>query len=519
VKKKIAFPQNIRFQLPFSYAGIVLLAAVLIGAILVLIIDNYYQGLEQEYLAGNANGIARNLNGVLARLDLSQANPLQENARFLQNQARAAAFLIQARVRILDTAGGLVADSGAPSQAWYIHLPPGDESSTPRLDATPGGPPISYQPAQDLAAPARDLNPPGFPARRSMYGFSLQDASIEEGRRSTYKSQEPFFSPDGAPLGIVEVSEGPAYGRAILVNVIQGWGIASLIALLASAAVGWLVSLQITRPIIVLERAASEMQDGRLSARVPHLKPAEMDSLAVTFNRMAERIENDIKTLQRFVSDAAHELRTPLTALRADLDLAGREKDEQRVKNLVGRSLEQVTRLEQLSKDLLDLSKIETQAGPEAIGPVDLAQLVLKTCEGPASAAEQAGVDFVLELADETLNVGGYELHLQRALTNLLDNAVKFTPAGGKVTVFLTRQGDLAQITVEDTGIGIPPEERDLLFNRFHRGRNTSSYPGSGLGLAIARAIVDRHGGEIGLEPGATWTRFYIRLPLAGGKG
>jgi signal transduction histidine kinase len=218
--------------------------------------------------------------------------------------------------------------------------------------------------------------------------------------------------------------------------------------------------------------------------------------------------------LRQFASDAAHEIRTPLTSLKADLTNALAETDMKRSRAMVVRSLDQVERLEQLSKDLLDLSKIENQTGESLSTKLNLTDLLLRLSEVHASAAEQAGIDFQVALGDETVFVAGNEQQLQRAVSNLLGNAVKFTPSGGVVTLGLERQEDQAVITVRDTGIGIPMEERDLLFNRFHRGRNTHQYPGSGLGLAIARAIVEKYGGQIGLLPAPDQTIFFIRLPI-----
>ena len=525
--RRLRFPQKIQSQLPLTYAGIVLLAALLIGAILILIIGQYYQGMEQDYMRGNANGIANTINGFAAAAKIGASNSLQNYKTILQNQAEATAFLIQARVRILDAQQVVIADSGSPNVAWTIRLPSGapavisSSGSSAQAGTAPDsgqGPPISFSPARvpPLAPGEIRVAPPfNIPASRNLFGFMLQYTGSDDGTRSALKSEAALVDASGQPLGTVEISEGPAYGRTILNNVIRGWGIASLVALLASALIGWLVSRRIVRPIVALEQVASEMKEGNLAARAPRLQPAELTALSETFNQMAARIESNIHTLRVFVSDAAHELRTPLTALRADLDLATREKDEDKAHELVARSLEQVTRLEQLSKDLLDLSRIETQNDPGARQLLDLPQLLLKASEVQASAAEQAGIDFQVELTDGDLKILGNEVQLQRALNNLLENAVKFTSDGGHVILKLEKAGVQALITVEDNGIGIPPEEREFLFNRFHRGRNTHGYPGSGLGLAIARAIVERHGGEIGLQPCDELTRFYIRLPLA----
>ena len=349
-----------------------------------------------------------------------------------------------------------------------------------------------------------------------MFGFTLQDSQIDGGKRSNNKSEAILKSPDNKTLlGYVEISEGPEYGRAILTSVVYSWGIASLIALVISIVIGWFISRQISQPIVTLESVASEMKEGNFAVRAPALKPAELASLSETFNQMAVRIQTNINTLQRFVSDAAHEIRTPLTALRADLTLALHETDAQKTKDLAARALDQVTRLDQLSKDLLDLSKIETENASPTPQLIELPTLLLTTSELHASAAEQAGIDFQLDIQAPHTQTLGNSLQLQRAIGNLLENAVKFTPSGGQVTLHLTTEQPWAVIAVEDNGIGIPSEERALLFNRFHRGRNTHNYPGSGLGLAIAKAIVENHHGEIGCTSTPQTTTFYIKLRIS----
>jgi signal transduction histidine kinase len=131
-----------------------------------------------------------------------------------------------------------------------------------------------------------------------------------------------------------------------------------------------------------------------------------------------------------------------------------------------------------------------------------------------ASQAEQAGVRYSFTAPPQAQVVTGDSKQLYEAIGNLLENGLKFTPAGGEVRLILDRDGSWAIVIVEDTGIGLPPEDLPRLFERFHRGRNAAGYPGSGLGLAIVRSIVESHGGAVtaeNLQPGA---RFVIRLPL-----
>ncbi len=177
----------------------------------------------------------------------------------------------------------------------------------------------------------------------------------------------------------------------------------------------------------------------------------------------------------------------------------------------------QVRRLELLTEGLLDLSRIE--AGERAArDPVALVPLVQEVSELYASQAEQAGLAFELALPDGPVTVWGDEAQLRRALGNLLDNGIKFTPEGGAVRVALCREeaGGWALLSVEDSGIGIPTDDVPFLFSRFHRGRNAAAYPGSGLGLAIVKAIVEGLGGQVAVENAAPGTRFTLRLPVVG---
>jgi signal transduction histidine kinase len=348
-----------------------------------------------------------------------------------------------------------------------------------------------------------------------MFGFMLESESIESGIRSRQMSEANFFGQDNLVLGTVQVSESPEYGRNIIKKVIQGWLIASMVALAVSVVIGWLVSRKITRPISILESATIRMKEGDLAARSPQLKPAELSSLADTFNQMAERIQKNVGTLRRFVSDAAHEIRTPLTALHVDLSLALVEKDWDKSAGLVSRSLDQVKRLELLTKDLLDLSKIEVENANVISERFDLSHLLIQASQIHASAAEQAGIEFQLDVPELPVMIIGNPTQIHRAVNNLMENAVKFTPEGGNINVNLVKEVEWAFITIEDNGIGVLPEEQELVFNHFYRSRNVSSYPGSGLGLAIAKAIIDNHHGEIGMLPFENKTCFFIRLKLA----
>ena len=171
--------------------------------------------------------------------------------------------------------------------------------------------------------------------------------------------------------------------------------------------------------------------------------------------------------------------------------------------------------LDRLVGELLDLSRLESGAHPAVEETLDLAALIQHTSEVFATRAEQRGLAFNLELPDQPLNLLGRPTQLELAVSNLLDNALKFTRPGGWVRARLGLEGDWAVFTVEDNGIGIPPEDLPQLFNRFHRAANARSQQGSGLGLAIVNAVAQAHNGQVhaeNLPEGGA--RFTLRLPL-----
>ena len=150
---------------------------------------------------------------------------------------------------------------------------------------------------------------------------------------------------------------------------------------------------------------------------------------------------------------------------------------------------------------------------------VDLAALLRDLAETHASRAKQGGVNFNLEIESDPVNIKGDAAQLGTLIQNLLDNAIKFTLAGGQVNVKLSTQNEAVQLSVADTGIGIPGADMPHLFSRFHRGRNASAYPGSGLGLAIVKTIVDQHGAGIRFDSDTTGTVFVIRfIPYQSGS-
>jgi signal transduction histidine kinase len=503
--------KSIRWSLPLSYAGIALLAALALGAVMLFRLDGYYREREREFM----ESYAVTIQAALAPIDLKAIGP-----EVLQAQVDGFALFARSRIRLEDLEGRILADSGEVSaQAGNIGF-----SAMPAGQAG-GANVIIFQGPEDSEKNLDVPNPPGISSQRILVSsaeavpgelisggafvsyhdqvtvlpvfdtFAMVDP-IDQAADSFLRSREwvevPLYTIAGERVGKVSATSGPAYGRQIVNQVAQAWGLASVLAVLLAGGAGWLASKRITRPAGDMIAVTRRMAAGDLSARAGDLPTREFGALGQAFNHMAARIEETVVALRRFAADAAHELKTPLTTLRINLELA--QPDE-----FVQRAQVQIGRLENLMNGLLDLSRLE--GGEENLSvSLDLVALARETSEVFAARAEQAGVDFELDLPDTPVRVLGDPTRLVQALSNLLDNAVKFTPAGGRIRMGLAVEGDLVCLRVEDSGIGILPEDLPGLFERFHRGRNAGAYPGSGLGLAVVQAIAEHNGGRVSVE-------------------
>jgi signal transduction histidine kinase len=366
-----------------------------------------------------------------------------------------------------------------------------------------------------VTQPALIVSPVSFGA--TPFGYELRsdpDASTSSGRRSEQEVARPLFDAEHRVLGYLVLSEGPAYGTDVVNNVARALVGAGGAAILLAALAGWFASRNLSQPLLALTEATGRMADGQLATRVEMNRRDELGSLAHSFNEMAHRIESMVTMLRRFVADAAHELHTPLTAVHTNLELAASEPDSARRLKFIERAQAQLARLETLTTSLLDLTRIEANTNHDQRTPVDLVTVVRRLHEVYASRAEQAGLSINLDAPDQAVTLLANETQMMRVMDNLLDNAVKFTPEGGTVTLGLKQSEDAVQLWVQDTGIGIPAEDIPNLFSRFFRGHNVADYPGNGLGLVISKAIVEGHGGTITVESGRGGTRFSIRLPL-----
>ena len=274
------------------------------------------------------------------------------------------------------------------------------------------------------------------------------------------------------------------------------------------------------RPIDRIVTTARRLGEANLTERLPHPGTRdEIGRLVATLNDMLARIERGVDAQRRFTADASHELRSPLSRLRAELEVTlRRPRDRAEYEEALRSGLDEVERLSRLTDELLLLARLDAGDGREAPpAPVALGPILDDAVRRLAPVAERRGVAVTLQAsAAPVVEVGPTTVGL--VLTNLLENAVKFSPPGGRVSVGLAAEAGEALVTVADTGPGIAPDELPRLFDRFHRGAaaRAADAPGVGLGLAICRALVERHGGRIAVEsPPGGGARFRVHLPLA----
>lgn len=501
---------SIRWKLTLSYAAIALLVAAILGAVLLGVLNTKYSSAEREYMEVNARLIAD---------EIGQSRVLSDEARLVQ--LRIYSFLTQTRIRLLDGSGETVADSGPP----MVQLDEAVSARTMRARRSAVGtqpapvetgsvvttgvlPPIaatvdpSIEPTAFLSSVVGPVT--GFVG----FGLGVEGDGVE---RSSEVARARYSSVNGESF-TVELSLGPDYGTEIIRATAVAWSMASAVAVLLAALAGVFVSRRISAPVIDLTETTRRMADGDLAARAAPTGQDEIGVLARSFNEMAEQVEDTVEMLRHFVGDAAHQLNTPLTALRANLELLGRPDAPPETAD---RAFGQVRRLERLTRDMLDLSRVEAGGGPPPTS-VDLVVVLGEAVDAFASRAEQASVELSLSLIGGTAMVTADRAQLFDAFSNLIDNALKFTSAGGAVVVSLATEEDSFVVSVADTGIGIPDADATQLFSRFHRGRNTADYAGSGLGLAIVKAIVDAHDGVVEVASSSSGTRMSIRLRRSG---
>jgi len=284
-------------------------------------------------------------------------------------------------------------------------------------------------------------------------------------------------------------------------------------------ALGWLVAGRALVPVTEVAHAAQKITGANLTVRLSSRgADDELDHLIEAFNRMIERLNHSFEQIRQFSTDVSHELRTPLTAIRGQLEVAliTAETPDQ-FRDAMINALQDVEQLSNIVRALLLLSQAESGQLSLQLVPVRLDAVVLDIVDQFQIPAEDSRITLAAEVY-EPVTIRADKTQIERLVSNLLSNSIKYTPAGGTVRAGVGREGEKAVFWVADTGIGIPAEKLPHIFDRFYRVRSSQAHAvqGLGLGLSFVSWIVNAHGGHIQVESTAgKGTRFTVRLPIA----
>jgi signal transduction histidine kinase len=490
-------PRTFQARLTLAFVGVVALTLALVSIFVINRLDDYFYKQQANELDARAKLVYSVVEATIVR-DLRESG---------------ATTLISAGNE-LDPA--VVADLTESENQSYL----ADQVAQADLEIVIGRQPITP-------------DGPLVPAINGTFEASLQAPPVRGQTREQLEGRPvrfPVTSPPLPPYVIdVRLSNPYTFRQSTVANVASLLAAVAIVALGVAMVVAAATALRFTTPLRRLTEAARSLAEGNLAMRIKRADvragSSELSELAVQFNAMADQVEESVEMIRRdrdrsrdFLADVSHELRTPIAALltfnellteRAGADPAARAE-------FLESSRVQLERLDWLAQNLLELSKLESGLVLLDLRPEDLRTAVESAVEQATPAARRRKLDLTISLPDAPLRIRHDPPRIGQVLTNLIGNAIKFTPPGGKVSIALSPHRDGARIDVTDTGVGIDAGELPRIFERFYRGTraNEARGSGSGLGLAIVRSIVDMHHGSIAVDSRlGTGSRFTVILP------
>ena len=463
--------RSLSFRLVTWYAGVLTLVFILIGALTIVLLREYLEANVLDTQARRARQIADTL--------VAAANRTGESTMAQEVEALYAPEANERFIRITRGDGHVVYASGKPRDG-------------------------SFDP---VAVPAPSLHRPGeFLRKESLLKGSVLIAA------QTYAGA-------GDSRYVVEVGVSTARTEETVRQVLLMLAIGLPLAVCVAVAGGFILVRRALKPVDNLSQKAAAITQHSLSERLPVVRTGdELERLSVSLNLMISRLEDAINSSKQFVADASHELRTPLAVLRGELEnLAQDTQLKSHTRETLGSALEEVDRLAEIVEGLLALSRLDTGEAQAEWVRFDLAELVATTADQMSLLAEDKHITVACDSSGPVL-IEGDRARLKQVIVNLLDNAIKYTPNGGRIKLKIAREEGSAVLDVADDGIGIPPEAVPHVFKRFFRvdGSRSRDQGGAGLGLSIVKSICDAHGArvEVTSTPGQG-SLFRIRHPLA----
>jgi signal transduction histidine kinase len=524
--------RSIRWKLTASYVLLTLLTVSVLGALALSFVRQSVIKQETNFLTDNAKTIAEQIPQYLwPALHKSELRELANTTSVLAN----------VRVRIYNARHELVVDTGPYTGIdQFIWIQP---SAIHSLE-TATNPSSAFIIPLSLDSESNDQSPrhvislimENYPKETRFsiiqrfpqawgYHMSFEESSETLIQPDSSRSSRTVSLPVGDtdyPIGYVELLDGPDYGTETMDTLIKALLLAAAGSLLLAGVVGLLISGKLTSPLIKLTEVAGLMSSGDLSVRAPAFGKDEIGQLAKRFNQMAGQLEESFKslaserdTLRRFISDASHELRTPITALKNfnELLMGKAASDRQAQEEFLVQSQDQIQRLEWITHNLLNLSRLDAGLTILKSERKDVGSLLEHVATAFKLQAEKKDIQVWVETPQPSFEIWADAALLEIALSNLLENALKYTGPGGKVILTAQEKEGRAQISVQDTGSGIDQDDLPHVFEPFYRGKSIS-VEGSGLGLAMVESVIKAHGGRVYVETefglGSTFT---IELP------
>ena len=493
-------PQSFQTRLTLAFMGVVALTLALVAPIVINRIDDYFRQLEEQSLTARANATG----GLLTQLMLAA---VPDDHVVIREFPDGTVMLHPAAREVLE---------GELFQLTAQAVAQADTEVAVGLVGPDTDGLAIVQPEPDLVFTA-DLQTEPEPGQ-------AQDPAIAPQSRD-------FIAPERPPWGLVVTLSNPYTSRAsTLANVTALLLIMASLAFLVAVLVAAFLAHRFTTPLTRLTEASRRLADGDLSSRVASDELSqgtlELRELSQQFNAMADRLEESVNIIRRdrdysreFAADVSHELRTPIAAMKLHVELlqgpAG--SSEAARAEFLNSSAQQLDRLDWLAQNLLELSKLDSGLVLLDLRPEDVRGTIESAVEQQRTAAERKGISLVASVPDRPLRIRHDPPRVGQIVSNLVGNALKFTPPGGEVKVLARAEPDGgARIEVVDTGVGMAPDELHLIFDRFYRGaeENEARSTGSGLGLAIVKSIVDMHHGSIAVESRrGLGSRFVVELP------
>jgi heavy metal sensor kinase len=464
--------RSLRFRLIAWYAGLLTAMFLLLAALMFVGLKHYLETSVAEAQERRAQQIADTL--------IADVNQTGEAAIGKEINSLYAPEINDRFIRVSRQDGSVL----------YASNPPTDQSFDPT-----GLPSLSTPPTDE------SIRKQGLADKKTLLIAALNSPAANGVR---------YVVEVGAPMAPVE-----AMLHQFLVLLAIGIPVAMLVAI----GVGYLLVGRALAPVDQIARKAEQITQHNLGERLPVAQTAEeLERLSLSLNLMIGRLEDAFLNSKRFVADASHELRTPLTAMRAELEsLASDLRQKPELRETLGSLLEEVERLTRIVEQLFALSRLDAGEAQSEWVQFDLAELVVTTAGQMSLLAEDKGITVTCD-AKQRVVVDGDRARLKQVVVNLLDNAIKYTPANGAIRLRAAAANGHAVLEVSDNGIGIPKDALPHVFDRFFRvdKARTRDPGGAGLGLAIVKSISTAHGAQVEVESGnGSGCCFRVKFPIA----